>query len=597
MSNQSTALRTEVGTRAFSAPEATPDDYEETFQYTNAVDMWSLGCVIYNVLAHSLPYANNRVKRFPFPTQPLKDRVSNQGINLLECLMRVDPSIRWTAEKAAKHPWLEESCKASSAAVKDATDDANSVVQPKGPNENQNRLHHSDSQIDMLTVISSMEKTRLRPADRTEAPIKHLPSQSSNRHEETSQVDSTSNSDGHSGTTLDMLILPSKYRISDSFVDTGTETLKPRRARHCRREGASHHMDEVDATKKPTASPLMPTISSNALKTLVTSYSNSSRLWDEGARWGDPLVKVHQSPERMELVTLLLNLIGEDRPEQDDIARAVELICGGVDLETRIGGRTALHLAVDFCLCDKRGQSTQILDQLLESGADVDARDAKGSTALQRATALGLIMKVFTASGPHSADHRLKQAIFLDTFRSIGVDTHTLFSVFQPAAENAIEVVRQLLRFKADVNAKLVSKADVDAEYLETSWTSLHCAALGSGEEYVDMLLGAGARVNEVNEDGWTALHVAAYTQDQNIAKKLILAGIDMNIVDNNGDTALDIARDTEASSVVEVIEEAQQKLRRQQRRERRSHRASHSPVVSPTIQPKQQVSTSPQPS
>ncbi len=129
VSNQSTALRTEVGTRAFSAPETTPDDYEETFQYTNAVDMWSLGCVIYNVLAHSLPYKNSHAKSLPFPTQPLKDKVNDQGINLLECLLRVDPSTRWTAQKAVKHEWLDASSEASFAAAEDATGNANSVAQ------------------------------------------------------------------------------------------------------------------------------------------------------------------------------------------------------------------------------------------------------------------------------------------------------------------------------------------------------------------------------------------------------------------------------------------------------------------------------------
>ena len=144
MLNQSTALRSEVGTRPFLAPEATPDDYEETFQYTNAVDLWSLGCVIYNVLAHSLPYRNNRAKRSPFPIQPLKDRVSNQGMNFLECLLTVDPSLRWTAQKAAKHPWLEASGGASSAGVKDATEDANFIARPKGPN---------NTRTDFITLI------------------------------------------------------------------------------------------------------------------------------------------------------------------------------------------------------------------------------------------------------------------------------------------------------------------------------------------------------------------------------------------------------------------------------------------------------------
>ena len=115
----------------------------------------------------------------------------------------MDPSIRWTAQKAAQHPWLEASCEASSAAVKDGTEDGNSVAQPERPNESQNKRHHPDDQVDQPTVISSMEKTCPRLADPTEAPINQLASQSSSHHGESSQVDSGSNSDGLRRTRLD----------------------------------------------------------------------------------------------------------------------------------------------------------------------------------------------------------------------------------------------------------------------------------------------------------------------------------------------------------------------------------------------------------
>ena len=180
VSNASTALRTEVGTRAFSAPETTPDDYEETFQYTNAVDMWSLGCVIYNVLAHRLPYPNSRTKSFPFPTQPLKDRVNDQGINFLECLLRVDPSTRWTAQKAVTHPWLHAYGEGSSAA-EGATKNASPVAQRERSNESQSKLHHPGDQVDMPTFNSSVEKTRPKSADEKETPFNQTTTQSS-RH-------------------------------------------------------------------------------------------------------------------------------------------------------------------------------------------------------------------------------------------------------------------------------------------------------------------------------------------------------------------------------------------------------------------------------
>ena len=561
MSNQSTALRTEVGTRAFSAPETTPDDYEETFQYTNAVDMWSLGCVIYNVLAHSLPYKNSHAKRLPFPTQPLKDRVNDQGISFLECLLRVDPSIRWTAQKAAKHPWLEAYCEASSAVVKDAIEDSNTVAQPERPNKSQNKRLNPDDQVDMPTVISGMEKACRRPVDRTEAAINQLASQSSNRHGGNSQVDSSSNRDGRRRTTSDMLISPSKYRVSDSFVDAGTETLKSRSDRYHKPKRISHDLYGNDTTKKSTTSPEMPTEVSRALNIRLGKSYGSSNLADEGATQGEPLMKVHhpafavrrrQDPEErgsenMELVTILRDLYWhQDYPELTKIARALELIREGVNLEMRSRDETALHLAARICCYKKVGHVTQILHELLQTGADVDARNEYGETALHVALS-------DYSCGLH--DHR-------------------------------IEVVKQLLKYKADVNAKT-----------RFGRTPLHYAAQSSSGEDIDMLLAAGARVNELTGYGNTALHwaVSNYTQAKIAAEKLILAGIDMDKTSNTGETALDIALYWPNSGVVEAIKEGQKQLRRQQRRERHSHRTLHSSVVSPTIEPKKQVSTSSQ--
>ena len=109
VTNGSTALRTEIGTPYFSAPETQPDDYEyqEHFEYTNVVDIWSSGCVIYNILTQRPPFRSRRAKISPFPMQPLEGKINGQGIDLLNCMFRVDPSARWTAREALEHSWLQ----------------------------------------------------------------------------------------------------------------------------------------------------------------------------------------------------------------------------------------------------------------------------------------------------------------------------------------------------------------------------------------------------------------------------------------------------------------------------------------------------------
>ena len=359
MLNQSTALRTEVGTRAFSAPEATPDDYEETFQYTNAVDMWSLGCVIYNVLAHSLPYQNNHAKRFPFPAQPLKDRVSDQGINLLECLLRVDPSTRWTAQKAVKHPWLETFTEASSAAMKDATEDASPVARPERPSDSQNKLYRPDDEVEMPTVVSNTEKTCPKLSVQTERPIKQLTSQSLEHREKNGQIDSKSNNDRPGTTASKMLTSSSGYGVSDTFGDLETETLKSYKAGYPKLKDASRGLHGGNMIETPIVSPVTPAIVSKSPDIgLGTSYS-SSKMVEEGATQGEPLAEIYRSAltvrrrqgseeqgtEQMELVTTLWDLYRQGgHPEHNEIARALELIRQGVDLETRCRGKMALQL-------------------------------------------------------------------------------------------------------------------------------------------------------------------------------------------------------------------------------------------------------------
>ncbi|KAL9609551.1 MAG: hypothetical protein Q9167_005682 [Letrouitia subvulpina] len=102
-----TALRTETGTPYFSAPETEPDDYQATVSYTSAVDMWSFGCIIYNVLAKSPPFLSRKAKRKPLNIEPLTEKMSADGIAFLLALLDVDPITRLTAPEAQQSVWLK----------------------------------------------------------------------------------------------------------------------------------------------------------------------------------------------------------------------------------------------------------------------------------------------------------------------------------------------------------------------------------------------------------------------------------------------------------------------------------------------------------
>ena len=254
-----------------------------------------------------------------------------------------------------------------------------------------------------------------------------------------------------------------------------------------------------------------------------------------------------------------------------------ELLKRGADVEARNErGETALHMAT-FLPCLTEPIRTEVAGKSLPHQVDVAATDVWLKTFL-RECMMDYIINTSDESfdGSMNVDASIERSnTSLHSVARFGLGNHN---------ENTIEVVRQLLRYKANVNAKDRS-----------SFTPLHYAASSSCGECVDVLLAAGARVNELDIVGRTALHLAVYNDDEGqiIARKLILAGTDLNITDNGGMTALDTAQTGERSDVFEVIAGAQVQLRQQQRRERRSHRTSQSPEVYPTTEPKQQVSTS----
>jgi ser/thr/tyr protein kinase RAD53 len=80
--------------------------------YTNVVDIWSFGCVIYKVAAKHVPFPSGReIKRFcdkriPFPAQSLEGKLTTSGIDFLKSILVARPLDRPTADVALKHPWL-----------------------------------------------------------------------------------------------------------------------------------------------------------------------------------------------------------------------------------------------------------------------------------------------------------------------------------------------------------------------------------------------------------------------------------------------------------------------------------------------------------
>lgn len=118
------------GTPSYVAPEILSDSRHR--KYTKAVDIWSLGVVLYICLCGFPPFSDElfdprnypytltqqiRGGRFNYPS-PYWDPVSDLALDLIDSMLVVDPGKRFNVDQCLAHPWMN----LKPTAVNDSTD-------------------------------------------------------------------------------------------------------------------------------------------------------------------------------------------------------------------------------------------------------------------------------------------------------------------------------------------------------------------------------------------------------------------------------------------------------------------------------------------
>jgi hypothetical protein len=167
---------------------------------------------------------------------------------------------------------------------------------------------------------------------------------------------------------------------------------------------------------------------------------------------------------------------------------------------------------------------------LLAEGVDVNVVDGStNSTALGEAVAAGNLELV-------------------QTLLDAGADANLRNSAGQTALmrlddDGTVEIVLALIDAGAKVNLK-----DEDGD------SALTVAAAEEKPDVLQALLDAGAKVNAKNKEGKTALMIAAENGNVENVKALLLAGADVRRKDKDGKTALNYARENDEKDVVEAL-------------------------------------------
>jgi hypothetical protein len=165
----------------------------------------------------------------------------------------------------------------------------------------------------------------------------------------------------------------------------------------------------------------------------------------------------------------------------------------------------------------------EIADVLLDAGADIDAMDTCGATALYDAV-----------------EGRYEKLALLLIRRGAQVNTRTGIYIDGDGDLTPLHIAASRTRI---LKALIGNGAKVDV-HDTGGHTPLHIAVAIPNIESVRALLRAGAETNARNSQGESALHVAVFYEHVECVTALLEAGADPNALNARRETALDVVGD-----------------------------------------------------
>jgi ankyrin repeat protein len=219
-----------------------------------------------------------------------------------------------------------------------------------------------------------------------------------------------------------------------------------------------------------------------------------------------------------------------------------------VDARDRLGARPLSHAA--------RSGHLQMVELLLARGAPIDARNLAGATALyfaaegshisiaQRLIERGADVKLTGRSGisPITAAAYAGNEVIVEALLAAGADARAPDETGKPpivyaAAGARLDIVKRLEARNIDINARYPN----DLTLLMWASGPDENAPEAQAAKVVAYLLDAGAHIDDRDDRGRTALMIAAEGGHAEIANLLLARGADASLKDKAGKRAADL--------------------------------------------------------
>ena len=208
-----------------------------------------------------------------------------------------------------------------------------------------------------------------------------------------------------------------------------------------------------------------------------------------------------------------------------DVPAVKMLLAIGVDTEEKdnVNGYTAL-------ICGAYSGHEEVVQALLDSGANIDNSDPDLTTPLHVAAANG---------------HEQIVRLLLDRGAKINAKEKDGTTPLFIAVMNGHEQAVQLL---------LEGGAETEAKPNDTNTTALYLAAWNGNEQIVQLLLESGADIEGANENGGILLYTAARSGHERVVELLLEGGAQIGVANENGPTLLYIAAQYGYERVVQLL-------------------------------------------